>query len=58
MLVNLSSVEQEQAVKIRQDVCCLLEKAMELCKSNGCAAEQTDLFCAVVHRFESCCSSL
>ena len=51
MIVNLSSVEQVKAVKVSQDVCCLLKKAVELRQSNGCAVDQTDMFWAVAHRF-------
>ena len=54
MIVNLSSVEQVKAVNVSQHVCCLLE----LCKSNGCAVDQNDVFWAVVHSFEGCANRL
>ena len=54
MIVDLSSVEQVEVVEVSQDVWCLLEKAVELCKSNGCAVEQIDMFCAAVHISECC----
>ena len=49
MIVDLSSMDQVEVVEVSKDVCCLLEKVVELRKSHGSAVEQIDMLCAPVH---------
>ena len=46
---NLSCMNKVKAVKVGQNVGCLLKKAMELGKCNGGAMEQSSLVCAGMH---------
>ena len=49
MWVDLPFVNKVKAVKISQNVGCLLKKAMELGKCNSGAMEQSSLVCAGMH---------
>ena len=49
MWVDLPFVNKVKAVKISQNVGCLLKKAMELGKCNSGAMEQSSLVCTGMH---------